>query len=164
MISTIIILAIIMLAAIILGLAEIFFFPGITVAGIGGILCAGGGLYYAYSLSSTVGNWTLFLSALFFVCGFLWFLRSRSFNRIALHTDVDSRLQSTQDLGLKRGDKGISMSRLAPIGKARFGEINVEAKSETGFIDENTPVVVVRVEGYNVIVDKINNPDKNKTV
>ena len=95
-----------MLAAIILGLAEIFFFPGITLAGIGGILCAGGGLYYAYSLSSTVGNWTLFLSALLFICGFLWFLRSRSFNKMALHTDVDSRLQSTQDLGIQPGDQG----------------------------------------------------------
>ena len=161
MISTLIILAVLMLAAIILGLAEIFFFPGITLAGIGGILCAGGGLYYAYSLSSTVGNWTLFLSALLFICGFLWFLRSRSFNKMALHTDVDSRLQSTQDLGIQQG---ISMSRLAPIGKARFGNTIVEAKSETGFIDENTPIAVVRVEGYNVIVEKISNTDKNKTL
>ena len=46
MISTLVILAVLMLAAIILGLAEIFFFPGITLAGIGGILCAGGGLYF----------------------------------------------------------------------------------------------------------------------
>lgn len=164
MISTLIILAVLMLAAIILGLAEIFFFPGITLAGIGGILCAGGGLYYAYSLSSTVGNWTLFLSALLFICGFLWFLRSRSFNKMALHTDVDSRLQSTQDLGIQPGDQGMSMSRLAPIGKARFGNTIVEAKSETGFIDENTPIAVVRVEGYNVIVEKISNTDKNKTL
>lgn len=152
MVSELIILVILMLVAILLGLAEIFLFPGITLAGIGGILFAGGGLYYAYSLSTTIGNLTLFISIVLFIAGLVWFMRSRSLNKIALHTDVDSRLQSSRELGIKAGDEGVSMSRLAPIGKARFGDISVEAKSETGFIDENTPIVVVRVEGYNVIV------------
>ncbi len=152
MVSELIILVILMLVAILLGLAEIFLFPGITLAGIGGILFAGGGLYYAYSLSTTIGNLTLFISLVLFIAGLVWFMRSRSLNKIALHTDVDSRLQSSRELGIKAGDEGVSMSRLAPIGKARFGDISVEAKSETGFIDENTPIVVVRVEGYNVIV------------
>ncbi len=154
MISQLIILVLLMIAAILLGLAEIFFFPGITLAGLSGILFAGGGLYYAYNLSTAIGNWTLLLSIAAFVAGFIWFMRSRSLNKIALHTDVDFRLQSSKELGIKAGDEGISMSRLAPIGKANIGDITVEAKSETGFIDENTPIVVVRVEGYNVIVRK----------
>ena len=79
-------------------------------------------------------------------------MRSRSLNKLALHTDVDSRLESSRDLGIKEGDEGITLSRLAPIGKAQFGTVSVEAKSETEFIDEKTPVVIVRVEGYHVIV------------
>ena len=144
MITQLIILVFVMLAAVLLGLAEIFFLPGLTLAGIGGVLFATGGLYWAYSMGMLVGNITLIVSAIVFVIGFVWLMRSRSLNKLALHTDVDSRLESSRDLGIKDGDEGIALSRLAPIGKA--------AKSETEFIDEKTPVVIVRVEGYNVIV------------
>ena len=152
MITQLIILVFVMLAAVLLGLAEIFFLPGLTLAGIGGVLFATGGLYWAYSMGMLVGNITLIVSAIVFVIGFVWLMRSRSLNKLALHTDVDSRLESSRDLGIKDGDEGIALSRLAPIGKAQFGNITVEAKSETEFIDEKTPVVIVRVEGYNVIV------------
>lgn len=152
MITQLIILVFVMLAAVLLGLAEIFFLPGLTLAGIGGVLFATGGLYWAYSMGMLVGNITLIVSAIVFVIGFVWLMRSRSLNKLALHTDVDSRLESSRDLGIKDGDEGIALSRLAPIGKAQFGNITVEAKSETEFIDEKTLVVIVRVEGYNVIV------------
>ena len=36
--------------------------------------------------------------------------------------------------------------------KARIKGINVEAKSQDELIDENTPIVVIRVDSYNVIV------------
>ena len=146
MITQLIILVFVMLAAVLLGLAEIFFLPGLTLAGIGGVLFATGGLYWAYSMGMLVGNITLIVSAVVFVIGFVWLMRSRSLNKL------DSRLESSRDLGIKDGDEGIALSRLAPIGKAQFGDITVEAKSETEFIDEKTPVVIVRVEGYNVIV------------
>ncbi len=156
MIIGLIVLILIMLTAILLGLAEIFLFPGITIAGIGGVLFAGGGLYYAYNLSPMIGHITLIASAILFVIGMVWFMRSRSLNKLALHTNVDSRLESSQDLGIQVGDEGQSLSRLAPIGKAQFGDKTVEAQSEVGFIDENTPVKVVRVTGYNVVVRPYN--------
>lgn len=53
---------------------------------------------------------------------------------------------------IEPGDEGITLSRLAPIGKARIKGINVEAKSQDELIDENTPIVVIRVDSYNVIV------------
>ncbi|MCC8142562.1 MAG: NfeD family protein [Tannerellaceae bacterium] len=55
-------------------------------------------------------------------------------------------------MGSNPGDEGITLSRLAPIGKATINGIVVEAKSEEGFIDEEVPLVVVHVDGYNVIV------------
>ena len=51
MITQLIILVFVMLAAVLLGLAEIFFLPGLTLAGIGGVLFATGGLYWAYSMA-----------------------------------------------------------------------------------------------------------------
>ena len=136
MIFEMLIIAFLMVVAIVLILLEIFMLPGITVAGVGGFLFAAGGLFYAYSVSTP--------------------LRSKSFNRVALKTDIDSKLVSSRDLGIVPGDEGLTLSRLAPIGKARINGITVEAKSMDELIDENTPVEVIRVDGYNVIV-KIKN-------
>ena len=151
----IIIIIICMAVAIVLFLLEIFLLPGITIAGIGGVLFAIGGIIYAYSVGNVIGHVTLACSLVLFVGFFLWLLRAKSFQRVALNTNVDSTLTSTRDMGLQVGDKGIALSRLAPIGKARFGDITVEAKSQEDFIDEQTPIVIVHIEGYNVVVEPI---------
>ena len=145
MLLDIAIIVFLMVAAILLILAEIFLLPGITLAGIGGAI-------FAYTVGIWVGHLTLSLSIITFGIIFAWLLRSRSFNKIALKTDIDSKLISSRDLGIEPGDEGITLSRLAPIGKARIKGINVEAKSQDELIDENTPIVVIRVDSYNVIV------------
>lgn len=154
MIWEVTIIVFLMLVAIVLILLEIFLLPGITIAGIGGFLFAASGVIYAYSVGETAGHITLFLSLVTFGGAFVWLLRSRSFNRVALKTDVDSKLISSRDLGIEPGDEGVTLSRLAPIGKARFKGITVEAKSMDELIDENTAVEVVRVDGYNVLVKR----------
>lgn len=152
MILDIAIIIFLMAVAIVLILLEIFMLPGITIAGVGGFIFAAGGLFYAYSADTMIGHITLVASLLLFAGAFAWFLRSKSFSRVALKTNIDSKLVSSRDLGIKPGDEGITLSRLAPIGKARVKGITVEAKSMDELINENTPIEVVRVEGYNVIV------------
>lgn len=155
MIWDIIIVAILMLVAVVLILLEIFLLPGITLAGIGGTLFAVAGIIYAYSVGTVVGHATLLLSLVAFIAAFAWLLRSRSLRKVALKTDVDSKLTSSRDLGINPGDEGITLSRLAPIGKAIIGDVEVEAKSTGELIDEGTPIKVLRVDGYNVLVTRI---------
>ena len=149
----IIIIVFLMIAAIGLIIAEIFLLPGITIAGIAGALFAIGGVAYAYSISIPTGNITLGSSIVAFGIIFFWLLRSNSFNRVSLKADIESTVASPRDMDLKIGDNGITLSRLAPIGKARFNNITIEAKSTGDFIDENTPVIIKQIEGYNVIVE-----------
>ena len=156
MIFETLIIAFLMVVAIVLILLEIFMLPGITVAGVGGFIFAAGGLIYAYSVDTLAGNMTLAVSLLVFAATFVWLLRSKSFSRVALKTDVDSRLVSSRDLGIIPGDEGLTLSRLAPIGKARINGIMVEAKSMDELIDENTPVEVVRVDNNIIVKRKIN--------
>ena len=150
----ILIIVFIMVVAIALLLAEIFLLPGITIAGIAGALFAIGGIAYAYTVSMTVGNITLGSSIVAFGGIFLWLMRSNSFHRVSLKTNIESTVESPRNMDLNVGDEGVTLSRLAPIGKARFHNITIEAKSTNEFIDENTPVVIIRVDGYNVIVEK----------
>ncbi|MDR2969977.1 MAG: NfeD family protein [Tannerellaceae bacterium] len=152
MMLDIVIIVFLMGLAIALVLAEIFLLPGITLAGIGGALFAAGGVIYAYTVGATAGNITLIASAVLFLAAFFFLLRKNSFRRVALNADVDSKLPSSRELGIAPGDEGVTLSRLAPIGKASVKGITVEAKSREEFIDEQTPVVVVRVDGYNVTV------------
>ena len=153
----IIIIVFLMVAAIGLIIAEIFLLPGITIAGIAGVLFAIGGVAYAYSVNVLTGNITLGSSIIVFGGSFVWLLRSNSFSRVSLKTEVPSTVESPRGMELHVGDEGITLSRLAPIGKARFNQITVEAKSLDEFIDEGTPVVIKRIDGYNVVVESINN-------
>jgi membrane-bound ClpP family serine protease len=156
MVTDIILIIFLMAAAIFLIFAEIFLLPGITLAGIGGVLFAIGGIAYAYTTGTTTGHITLGSSIVVFGGIFCWLLRRNSFNRIALKTDIDSTLSSPKDENLHIGDEGITLSRLAPVGKARFNNITVEAKSINDFIDENTPIVILQIEGFHVIVEHKN--------
>lgn len=153
MILEILIIIFLMVAAIVLILLEIFMLPGMIAGAIGGLFAVGG-ILYAYMVDQWVGNLTLGISLVAFVITFAWLLRSKSFSRIALKTDIDSRLTSSRDLGIQPGDEGITISRLAPIGKARINGITVEAKSMDELINEKTAIEVIRVDGYNVIVKK----------
>lgn len=152
MLLDIAIIVFLMIAAIALIIAEIFLLPGITLAGIGGAIFAIGGVGFAYTVGLWVGHITLIASILVFAIVFGWLLRSRSFNKVALKTDIDSKLTSSRELGIVPGDEGTTISRFAPIGKARIKGIIVEAKSQDELIDENTEILVVRVDSYNVIV------------
>jgi membrane-bound ClpP family serine protease len=135
-------------------LLEIFLLPGITVAGIGGALFAIGGVVYAYSINRLTGHIALISSVAVFGGSFAWLLRAKSFNKVALHAEIDSKVTSVRELGIRPGDEGVTLSRLAPVGKARIHDLTVEARSTGEFIDEDTPVKVVRVDGYNVLVVK----------
>jgi membrane-bound ClpP family serine protease len=157
MVTDILIIVFLMAAAVFLLLAEIFLLPGITVAGIGGVLFAVGGIIFAYSAGAATGNITVAAAALVFGGLFFRLLRRDSFRRVSLNREIDSTVPSPKDENLHVGDRGISLSRLAPVGKARFNNITVEAKSVNEFIDENTPVVITGIEGFSVIVENINN-------
>ena len=139
--------------AILLILLEIFMLPGITIAGIGGCVFASGGIAYAYGqVGATVGNITLASSVVVFGIAFAWLLKSRALDKVALNTNVDGKITSNNDLGIKPGDEGITLSRLNPIGKVRINRITVEAKSTGDFISEETPVVVLKVSANSILV------------
>jgi membrane-bound ClpP family serine protease len=152
MILDILIIVFLLGIAIVLILVEIFLLPGITLAGVGGALFAIGGVVYAYSINSAAGHVALIASIVSFGGAFAWLLRAKSFSKVALHTDIHSKVTSARELDIHPGDEGLTLSRLAPIGKATIHGITVEAKSTGGFIDENTAVRVIRVDGNNVLV------------
>jgi membrane-bound ClpP family serine protease len=73
-----------------------------------------------------------------------------------LNTNVEGHMNEDPPLdSIKPGDKGITLTRLAPIGKVKINEIILEGKSHGGYLDARTEVEVVRLAGYQVIVKPI---------
>jgi membrane-bound ClpP family serine protease len=138
---------------ILLVLIEIFLIPGITVVAIAGGLFAVGGIYYAFSHMGVVGGFVaMILTLLVIGIAFIYLVKSKALDTIALKTDIDSTVASKEFLSISEGDKGISLSRLNPIGKVRVNNIVIEGKSLGDFIDENTEIEVVKVSPTQLIV------------
>ncbi len=143
---------------IILLLVEFLIIPGITVAGIGGFLCIGAGIFAAYyGHGVQVGNITLISTLGAIILAVLLVLKSRTWKRVMLDSNINGITGDVKhDPDFKVGDRGRAVTRLAPIGKAMFQGKMVEAKSMTGFIDENTEIEIVKIQNTNVVVKPLN--------
>jgi len=142
---------------IVLVLLEIFLIPGVTFALVGGVLFAAGGIYYAFSKLGTIAGFiTMVTMLIMFGVSFIWLIKSKALDKtIALNTDIDSTVATNDSQNVKEGDEGICISRLNPIGKVKVNGVTMEAKGQGEFIDENTPVIVVKVNPMQLIVKSI---------
>jgi membrane-bound ClpP family serine protease len=133
---------------------EFLLVPGITVAGIGGVACLIGGIFWAYSdHGNMVGHITLIstLAATFFTIAIA--LRAKTWKRFMLDTNVSGGIVILENEKLiKPGDSGTTISRLTPMGKVRVNNIVIEAKSTGAFIDPKTEIIVIKFEGSKIIV------------
>ncbi len=143
---------------IVLLLVEFLIVPGITIAGIGGFLCMSAGIFAAYyGHGSQVGNITLVATLCIVILSIGLVLKSRTWKKVMLDSNISSNVGDVKhDSVLKVGDQGKAITRLAPIGKAMFKDKVVEAKSITGFVDENTEIEIVKIQNTNVVVKPLN--------
>ncbi len=142
---------------IVLLLIEFAILPGITIAGIGGLLMLGAAVYLAFKSYGTVAG----IIALIFVLIVSPILVYRMFKtRMGKKMMLDSKITGTSSEikaeSVNLGDEGMTVSRLAPIGKVRVGGAVFEAKSTGSFIDQQTKVKVIGILRTQIIVEPIN--------
>ena len=147
---------ILIVLGILLFVIEFLLVPGVTIAGIGGLVLTVFGVYKAFNdFGSSTGVWVLIGTLMISVFVIAMSLRARTWNSLMLKTNVDGTVDSaiTEDQ-IKAGDKGTSMTRLAPMGKIEVNGLVSEASSIEGYIDEHSKVEVVSVEGNKILVRK----------
>lgn len=149
----ILIISAFVILGVLLLMAEIFLLPGITVAGFAGVASLIGAIVYAFVYVGDVAGYiTLAVSVLVTVGAFVYLVKSKAMDRIALTTDVDSKVDISEVESIQKGDRGIAESRLNPIGSVNFDGTVVEAKSIDGeYIDEGAEVEAVKIES-NILV------------
>lgn len=134
---------------------EFFIVPGITVAGIGGVILILGGIYFAYANADrSTGHIVLLSTIVLLILILTLSLRGNTWKKTALNTNVDGVVEGIDKSKVKVGDKGITISRLAPMGKVMVNGEIIEAKSKLGLVDENKTIVVLEVYSTNVMVER----------
>lgn len=147
------IVCVLLLVGLVFFLLELFLLPGISVAGVAGLLFTVGGIVYAYVYVGTLaGTLTLLMGLLLFAFMVWWFMRSKALDKLVLKTGVDGKVNPLDGIDVKPGDVGKSMSRLAPMGKVKVNASVIEAKTNGEFIDPDTDIVVLEVYSTNVLV------------
>lgn len=139
-------------------LLELFIIPGVSIGGIAGIAFVVASIWYAFAtLSATAGFATLACGVLAMGVAIWIFVRSRTLDRMSLNTEVSGTVDAPKDTQVSVGQRGVTVSRLAPIGTARFGNKTLEVKSIDGLIDPNTEIEVAAASGETISVKKLAN-------
>ena len=151
----ILIIVSLIVAGLLLFAIEVFLIPGISIAGLASAGCILYANYYAFSTLGTVpGIITLVISALGVIAVTVWFMRSKTVDKLSLKKSIDYRPEPLKGLDLKAGDEGVAITRLPLIGNAEFNGRIIEVRSSDGFIDEKCRIRVERILDGVVMVQK----------
>lgn len=140
------------LVGLVLIAAEIVLIPGVGFAGFLGLAALGGSCFYAFnSISTTAGLAVTGIVLLLLVLLVIYVLRAKTWKRITLNTNIDSKANEVE-VEVRMGDRGRTVTRLAPMGMVRRDEITFEAKALEGMIDPGVEVEVVMMEDNKIYV------------
>ena len=153
----ILIIVSLIIAGLILFIIEVFLLPGISIAGIISAICLLYANYYAFETMGTLpGCITLAISAIGVIAITVWFMRSKTVDKLSLKKTIDYKPEPLKGLNLKAGDEGVALTRLALIGNAEFEGNIIEVRSTGDFIEEKSRIRVNRIRDGIVLVEKAN--------
>ncbi len=144
------------IVGLVLVLSEIFLIPGVGVAGVLGVISLGGACYYVFYEFGLFPGAVFTGAILAVLIGLIAYtIKTKAWKKLALDTRIDSKVQNLEEETLSVGDTGKAVTRLAPIGMARFDGRGYEVKSLEGMIDAGTDVEVVMFEDNKIYVKPV---------
>ncbi len=150
-------IVVLIVLGILLILLEFFVVPGVTVAGVGGLILLILSIYFSYdTFGYTMGN--IVLLSVFLSIALLFFIahKTGAWKAITLNTEVKGKSKSKVGENIKVGDLGKTVSRLAPMGTIMVNKELCEAATNGTFLDENVEIEIVKIKGNKIIVKQVN--------
>lgn len=147
------IISLVIIGAVLL-VAELVLLPGLSIAGIGALICYGIAIYFGFHTYGTAIGVSVVLAVIIVSTAVTMLsLRAQTWRKLTLNEQIDSRSQDLPEDKIKVGDKGITITRMAPMGKVEINGETFEAKSlGDKFIDPKQGIEVVGFENFNVII------------
>lgn len=145
------------IAGVVFMLVEMLLVPGVGIAGIFSLAAMIAASWYSFEFISPAAGWWVSvgqLAALILMVAVI--LRKKTWKRFELKEELTSRVnEEAQKVAV--GDKGVTMTRLAPMGTVRFEALSCEAKSyNNSMVDPGVAVEIVAVENNIIMVKPIN--------
>ncbi len=141
------------LMGVLLILAEILLIPGVGIAGVFGLASLVGSCVYAFdTMGMTVGTIVTAINVALVVCLTIYILRAKTWKKFTLNTNIESKAMPDKEELVAIGDVGVTITRLLPVGSARFDMKTYEVKSLEGMVDVGVEVEVVLIEDNKIIV------------
>jgi len=148
---------------IILGLmlfiVEFMLIPGVTIAGIVGAVCLVSAIVFSFtSFGTGTGLLVLGITVMLMVVMTVLMLKSGTWKKFMLKTSLDGKVDTVGagEGKVKPGDRGVTVTRLAPGGKVLVNGEYFEAKSIDILIDPRQEIEVVRIDDNKLILKLIN--------
>lgn len=148
---------------IILGLllfvVEFMLIPGVTIAGIGGAVCLVTAMVFSFaSFGTQTGLLILGITVLVMIVLTVLMLKAGTWKKFMLKTTLDGKVDTVGagEGRVKAGDRGVTVTRLAPGGKVLVNGEYFEGKSIDILIDPKQEIEVVKIDDNKLIVKLIN--------
>lgn len=150
-------IVILVLFGILFLIAEIVLLPGVSIGAVLSLVCYGSAIYMAFrDYGPLTGVAVVLAIVVLSIVATFFSLRANTWQRFSLRQKITSSgIPTPAEQDVKIGDRGVTLSRLCPMGKVRFGEKIVEAKSLDAYVDPRTEVEVVAFENFNVVVKTV---------
>ena len=145
------------IVGILLLVAELVLLPGISVAGIGAFLSLAVAAVYGFFLYGILGG-SVVLAAIIIVAvaAVVISLRANTWQRLSLKSTIDATSTPTAEQNdIRISQRGETLTRLAPMGKVRVGDVTVEAKSVDAYIDPRQAIEVIGYDNTAVVVRRV---------
>ena len=151
------IIASLIFLGILLMLIEMLLIPGVGIAGILGLASLAGSCWYAFTALSTKAGIIVTLIVICLITVMLiCILRAKTWKKLELNTEIQSKVNEDSEK-VSIGQQGKALTRLAPMGTARFENLTCEVKSSEGnMIDPGTLIEICAIEENKIFVKPIN--------
>ena len=143
-----------MILGVLLLLAEIFLVPGVGLAGFLGIASLVGSSYYGFMIGGPTGTLVTIANALIVLILIVIMLRAKTWKKFELKDTIDSKSLSVRE-DVEVGDRGLTVTRLAPMGTARIGGRTCEVTAFEGMLAQGTEVEVIMIEKGKIYVKPV---------
>lgn len=153
---TILTIILLIIIGLVLLLIEFAVIPGVTIAGIGGFLMLIASVYIAFAKLGNVAGFITLVFVLVVSPYLIYYLfKTRAGKKMILNSEIGGKIENFEPGKIKAGDVGVTIGRLAPMGKIKVNGEIVEAQSNGTFIDQHTEIRVVKIQLNKIIVEPL---------
>lgn len=146
---------ILIIAGLLFLLLEVLVIPGTTVVGIAGFALIIFSVWESYNVfGSPTGHFVLLGTIFFTILTIYLALKSKTWNRIMLKTEISGKVNEIDSTKVQAGDSGVSVSRLTPGGKALINDEYYEVHTNGEFIDQESEIVVTHLADNKIFVKR----------